>query len=54
MPFTSEKDAEFGEAHFDVSKIEKRLIRATIMSYEKTASYVFLKLFKKVEHDYEF
>ena len=54
MPFTAEKDAEFGDAHFDVSKSEKRLIRATIKSYEKTGSYVFLKLFKKTEHDYEF
>ena len=54
MPFTTEKDAEFGDAHFDVSKSEKRLIRATIKSYEKTGSYVFLKLFKKAEHDYEF
>ena len=52
MPFTAEKDAEFGDAHFDVSKSEKRLVRATIKSYEK--SYVFLKLFKKAEHDYEF
>ena len=41
MPFTAEKDAEFGDAHFDVSKSEKRLIRATIKSYEKTGSYIF-------------
>ena len=54
MPFTAEKDTEFGDAHFDVSKSEKRLVRATIKSYEKTGSYVFLKLFKKAEHDYEF
>ena len=54
MTFTAEKDAEFGDAHFDISKSEKRLIRATIKSYEKTGSYVFLKLFKKAENDYEF
>ena len=54
MPFTAEKDAEFGDAHFDVSKSEKLLIRATIKSYEKPGSYVFSKLFKKAEHDYEF
>ena len=30
MPFTAEKDAEFGDAHFDVSKNEKRLIRVTL------------------------
>ena len=54
MPLTAEKDAEFRDAHFDVSKSGKRLVRATIKSYEKTGSYVFLKLFKKAEHDYEF
>ena len=30
------------------------MIRATIKSYEKTGNYVFLKLFKKAEHNYEF
>ena len=55
MPFTAEKDAEFGDAHFDDSESETRLIRATIKSYEKSGSYVlFLILFKKAEHDYEF
>ena len=54
MPFTAEKDAEFGDAHFDVSKNEKRLIRVTLKTYERTGTYVFLKLFKKGEHDYEF
>ena len=54
MPFTAERDADFGNARFDVSESEKRMTRATIKSYEKTGSYVFLKLFKKAEHDYEF
>ena len=27
---------------------------ATLKSYEKTETYVFLKLFKKVDDDYEF
>ena len=48
MPFTAERDAEFGDAHFDVSKSEKRLIRATVKTYDKTGTYIFLKLFKKV------
>ena len=54
MPFTAEKDAEFGDAHFDVSKNVKRLIRVTLKTYERTGIYIFLKLFKKGEHDYEF
>ena len=53
MPFTAEKDAEFGDTHFDVSKNEKRLIRVTLKTYERTGTFVFLKLFKKGENDYE-
>ena len=54
MPFTSTKDTEFGDCFFDISKTDKRLIRATVKTYERTGSYVFLKLFKKEESDYEF
>ena len=53
MPFTAETDAEFGDAHFDVSKSEKRLIRATVKTYDKTGTYIFLKLFKKVGQEFE-
>ena len=35
MPFTAEKDAEFGDAHLDVYKSEKCLVRATTKTYEK-------------------
>ena len=44
VPFTAEKDAEFGDAHFDVSRKEKRLIRAAVKTY------IFLNLFKKTEN----
>ena len=54
MPFTSTKDTEFGDCYFDISKTDKRLIRATVKTYERTGTYVFLKLFKKAESDYEF
>ena len=54
MPFTADKDAVFGDAHFDVSRNEKRLIRATVKTYEKTGTYIFLKLFKKTENEFEF
>ena len=54
MTFTSTKDTEFGNFYFDISKTDKRLIRATVKTYEKTGTYVFLKLFKKAESDYEF
>ena len=53
MPFTADKDAEFGDAYFDISRTEKRLIRAKVKSYQNTGTYVFLKLFKKVDKEYE-
>ena len=54
MPFTSTKDTEFGDCYFDISKTDKRLNRATLKTYERTGTYVFLKLFKKATDDYEF
>ena len=54
MPFTSTKDTEFGDCYFDISKTDKRLKRATLKTYERTGTYVFLKLFKKTAEDYEF
>ena len=54
MPFTSTKDTVFGDCYFDISKSDKRLIRATLKTYERTGTYVFLKLFKKATDDYEF
>ena len=54
MPFSATKDSEFGDSYYDISKTEKRLIGATLKTYEKIGTYVFLKLFKKVDDDYEF
>ena len=54
MPYSATKDSEFGDSHYDISKTEKRLIRATLKRYENTETYVFLELFKKVDDDYEF
>ena len=54
MPFSATKDSEFEDSYYDISKTEERLIRATLKMYEKTGTYVFLKLFKKVDDDYEF
>ena len=53
MPFTADKDAEFGDVYFEISRTEKKLIRATVKSYKNTGVYVFLKLFKKVDREYE-
>lgn len=45
--FTSTADREFGDSYIDISKTEKRLIRATTKTYESTGTYIFLKMFKK-------
>ena len=54
MPITSSKNTHFGDCYFDISQTEKRLVRATLKTYERTGTYVFLKLFKKAAEDYEF
>ena len=54
MPFTSTKDTEFGDCYFNISKTDKRLIRETLKTYERTGTYVFPKLYKKATDDYEF
>ena len=53
-PFTSSKDTQFGDCYFDISQTQKRLVRATLKTYERTGTYMFLKLFKKAAEDYEF
>ena len=54
MPFNSTKLTEFGDCYLDISKTDKRWIRATLKTYEMTGTYVYLKLIKKAESDYEF
>ena len=51
--FTADKDAKFGDVYFQISRTKKRLIRLTVKSYKNTGTYVFLKLFKKVDREYE-
>ena len=48
------KSTELWDCYFDISKTDKRLIRATEKTYERTGNYVFLKLLKKAESEYEF
>ena len=54
MPFTSSNVTQFGDCYFDISQSEKRLVRATLKTFERTGTYVFLKLFEKAAEDYEF
>ena len=37
-----------------LSKTDKRLIRATLKTYDRTGTYVFLKMLKKAESEYKF
>ena len=54
MPFTASKDKDYGDCYFDMSKTDKRLIRATLKTYENTGTYVFLNIFKRKDNEYEF
>ena len=40
--------------YFIISKTFKRLLRTTLKTYERTGTYVFLKVFKKTTEEYEF
>ena len=48
------KDSEYSDNYIDVSKNEKRLVRVSSKTYEKTGTYVSLKLFKRETKEGEF
>ena len=48
MNIKSEQDKTYGDGYIDVAKSKKRLVRETLKRYERTGSYVFLKVFKNV------
>ncbi len=49
MQLTLDSDAHFGDSYVDISQTDKRLVRATVKTFESGGTYVFLKLFKKIE-----
>ena len=51
---TANADKDFGGCYFDISENSKRLVRATLKTYEQTRTYVFLKIFKKATEGAEF
>ena len=51
---TANADKDFGNCYFDISENSKRLVRATLKTYDKTGIYVFLKVFKKASEGAEF
>ena len=54
MSSVLEKDAEYSDSHFDLNSNEKRLIRVAVKNYEKTGTYLSLKLFKREQEDAEY
>ena len=54
MSSVLEKDAEYSDSHFDVCSNEKRLIRVAVKHYEKTGTYLSLKLFKREQEGAEY
>ena len=53
MSFNADTDSKFGDSFIDISKTEKRLVRATLKRYEPNGTYVFLKVFKKSDTEYK-
>ena len=53
MSFNADTDSKFGDSFIDISKTEKRLVRATLKRYEANGTYVFLKVFKKSDTEYK-
>ena len=51
---TANADKDFGDCYFDISENSKRLVRATLKTYDQTGTYVFLKVFKKATEGAEF
>ena len=47
-------DKKFSDCHFDISENSKRLMPATLKTYDQTGRYLFLKVFKKTTEDAEF
>ena len=43
---TANADKIFGDCYFDFLENSKRLVRATLKTYDLTGTYVFLKVFK--------
>ena len=39
---TANADKDFGDCYFDISENSKRLVRATLKTYDQTGTYVFL------------
>ncbi len=54
MQSTVESDAQFGDSYIDFAKTGKRLVRATLKTYDNSGTYVFLKLFKLHQYSGEF
>ena len=47
-------DKKFSDCHFDISENSRRLMPATLKTYEQTGRYLFLKVFKKTTEDADF
>ena len=47
MDSVMQKDAEYNDSHFDFNSSEKKTVRVAVKNYDKTDSYISLKLFKR-------
>ena len=46
MSKTPANDEEMSDHYFDIAQTDKRLVRASVKTYDKTGMYIALKLFK--------
>ena len=54
MDSVMQKDAEYNDSHFDFNTSEKRTVRVAVKNYDKTDSYISLKLFKRENSSSEY
>ena len=45
--FTANADKDFGDCYFVLSENSKRLVRATLKTYDQNGTYMFLEILKK-------
>ncbi len=49
IKITLESDAQFGDSFVGISQTDKRLVRATVKTFDSSSTYVFRKRFRKSE-----
>ena len=54
MNISAASEQEFGDAYFDKTKNEKRLVRVSVKTYDSTGSYITIKLLNNIDGNFKF